>query len=185
MADDGAAPEGGGKKDRKPLIMSLVVGLVCLLIGGGAMFFLKDTIAGPPAEPEGAEGAAAAPAEAGAAGTTGAAGATVAGAPAAAKTAVVELESFTLNLKDSAGGRKLAMKLALEGPPTLQAAVELRKAHIRDAVITLASDYSYLDLDGADGRLRLRDEIQRNLNTVLESQGVEVQRVYYTEFVVQ
>jgi flagellar basal body-associated protein FliL len=179
MADDGAAPEGGGKKDRKPLIMSLVVGLVCLLIGGGAMFFLKDTIAGPPAEPEGAEGAAAAPTEAGAA------GAAVAGAPAAAKTAVVELESFTLNLKDSAGGRKLAMKLALEGPPTLQAAVELRKAHIRDAVITLASDYSYLDLDGADGRLRLRDEIQRNLNTVLESQGVEVQRVYYTEFVVQ
>lgn len=178
MADDGAAPEGGGKKDRKPLIMSLVVGLVCLLIGGGAMFFLKDTIAGPPAEPEGAEGAAAAEA-----GTSGAP--PVAGAPAAAKTAVVELESFTLNLKDSAGGRKLAMKLALEGPPTLQAAVELRKAHIRDAVITLASDYSYLDLDGADGRLRLRDEIQRNLNTVLESQGVEVQRVYYTEFVVQ
>lgn len=177
MADDGAAPEGGEKKDRKPLIMAMVVGLVCLLVGGGAMFFLKDMIAGPP--PPSADAAEATDPAANPDASK------VAGAPSAAKTAVVELESFTLNLKDSAGGRKLAMKLALEGPPTLQAAVELRKAHIRDAVITLASDYSYLDLDGADGRLRLRDEIQRNLNTVLESQGVEVQRVYYTEFVVQ
>ena len=182
MADDGAAPEAGEKKDRKPLVMAAVVGLVSLLVGGGAMFFLKDMIVAAPPGGDAADGGDAG-GEAGA--TAGADGAKPTGAPSSAKTAVVELESFTLNLKDSAGGRKLAMKLALEGPPSLQAAVELRKAHIRDAVITLASDYSYLDLDGADGRLRLRDEIQRNLNSVLEPQGVEVQRVYYTEFVVQ
>ena len=181
MADEVSAQDAGGKKDRKSLLMVIGAALGALVVGAVGMFFLKDTIAPAPAAP--AEVPTDGPAPAAEPGAD--PSKTPAAAPAAGKSAVVELESFTLNLKDSAGGRKLAMKLALEGPPTLQPAVDERRAQIRDAVITLASDYSYLDLDGADGRLRLRDEIQRNLNSVLEPQGVAIQRVYYTEFVVQ
>ncbi len=181
MAEEVAAQDAGAKKDRKPLLMMVGASVVALILGAVGMFFAKDIIS-PPAAPA----PASVPGEEAPVDPNAAADAPKAvGAPAAGKTAVVELESFTLNLKDSAGGRKLAMKLALEGPPTLQTAVDERRAQIRDAVITLASDYSYLDLDGADGRLRLRDEIQRNLNSVLEPQGVAIQRVYYTEFVVQ
>jgi flagellar basal body-associated protein FliL len=184
MAEEVAAQDAGAKKDRKPLLMMVGASVGALILGAVGMFFAKDMIS-PPAPPPADPAAAGAEGDAAAAGAAGDAAAKPVGAPAAGKTAVVELESFTLNLKDSAGGRKLAMKLALEGPPTLQTAVDERRAQIRDAVITLASDYSYLDLDGADGRLRLRDEIQRNLNSVLEPQGIAIQRVYYTEFVVQ
>ena len=182
MAEEVAAQDAGAKKDRKPLLMMVGASVGALILGAVGMFFAKDMISPPAAPaPNVADGPGDEPADPNAPADP----AKPVGAPAAGKTAVVELESFTLNLKDSAGGRKLAMKLALEGPPTLQTAVDERRAQIRDAVITLASDYSYLDLDGADGRLRLRDEIQRNLNSVLEPQGIAIQRVYYTEFVVQ
>jgi flagellar basal body-associated protein FliL len=181
MAEEVAAQDAGAKKDRKPLLMMVGASVGALILGAVGMFFAKDMISPAAPAPSPADVPGVEPADPNAPADP----AKPVGAPAAGKTAVVELESFTLNLKDSAGGRKLAMKLALEGPPTLQTAVDERRAQIRDAVITLASDYSYLDLDGADGRLRLRDEIQRNLNSVLEPQGIAIQRVYYTEFVVQ
>jgi flagellar basal body-associated protein FliL len=180
MAEE-AAPQGApAEKKRNPMVMAAGVGVVMLLLGLGGGYLLNTFLADPPPAAEGADGVAAAPA-----GEGGATAPATAGAPAAAKSEIADLEAFTINLRDSAGGRKLAMKLSLEGPPNLKTVVNERNAQVRDAIITLASDYSYIELDGMDGRLRLRDEIQRNLNSVLEPHGVQVQRVYYTAFVVE
>ena len=54
---------------------------------------------------------------------------------------------------------------------------------MRDALLSLASDYSYSELEGIDGKMHFRDELLGRLNRVLE--GPRVHRIYFTEFVVQ
>ena len=54
---------------------------------------------------------------------------------------------------------------------------------LRDYILLLASDYSYTDLEGIDGKMRLKDEIHIRVNSVLEPD--EAKRVFFTEFVVQ
>jgi flagellar basal body-associated protein FliL len=186
MADDAAAAEAG-KEEKKsrgalPVILGAVGALVLGLAGGGAgVYFWLGSSA--PADAAPAEGAAAAadPAVAGAP-AAGAAGAAGAMKP---KSEVADLDTFTLNLRDSAGGRKLVMKIALEGPPGVTTQIDDHRQQIRDAVITLASDYTFLEVDGTNGKLRLRDEVHRNINAILQDSGVAITRVYFTEFVVE
>ena len=75
------------------------------------------------------------------------------------------------------------MELAVEASGDAVSLVEDREARIRDAVLILASDYSFAELEGLEGKLRLRDEIQRRINIILEDEKVE--RVYFTAFLVQ
>jgi flagellar basal body-associated protein FliL len=98
-------------------------------------------------------------------------------------TQVVMLGSFTINLRDSAGGRLLQMDLSVECGGEASNLVKSREAQLRDSIIMLASDYSYLELEGTDGRLRLRDESHRRINAVLAPE--KCSRVYFTKFVVQ
>jgi flagellar basal body-associated protein FliL len=98
-------------------------------------------------------------------------------------TQVVTLGSFTINLRDSAGGRLLQMDLSVECDGESSGLVKPREAQLRDSIIMLASDYSYLELEGTDGRLRLRDEAHRRINAVLAPE--KCSRVYFTKFVVQ
>lgn len=173
MADEAVVeePQEGGGGGRKLLVPLLGVGLVMLLIGGAAGFFGASLVGGDtPAE--GAEGAAE--------------GGDEGGEPAAAimpSTQVVMLGSFTINLRDSAGGRLLQMDLSVECDGEGANLVKSREAQLRDSIIMLASDYSYLELEGTDGRLRLRDESHRRINAVLAPE--KCSRVYFTKFVVQ
>ena len=57
------------------------------------------------------------------------------------------------------------------------------KAQLRDSVITLASDYTYGDLEGADGKIRFRDELLVRLLKLVPDQ--KILRVYFTQFMVQ
>lgn len=97
---------------------------------------------------------------------------------------VVNLGLFTVNLRGSGGGRVLRTEVQVEVPAGGYKVVETRKPVLRDAVITLASDFSYSDLEGVDGKTHLRDELHGRLNSVL-SGDPKVERVYFTEFVVQ
>jgi flagellar FliL protein len=54
---------------------------------------------------------------------------------------------------------------------------------MRDSILLLASDYSYTELEGIDGKYRLKDDIHTRVNAVLEP--IKISRVYFTEFVVQ
>ncbi|MEZ4235193.1 MAG: flagellar basal body-associated FliL family protein [Myxococcota bacterium] len=97
---------------------------------------------------------------------------------------VVNLGTFTVNLRGSGGGRVLRTEVQVEVDGADQVAVEDKKPVLRDAVITLASDFTFADLEGIDGKTHLRDELLGRLNSVT-SQAPEVGRVYFTEFVVQ
>jgi flagellar basal body-associated protein FliL len=98
---------------------------------------------------------------------------------------VVPLGSFTVNLRASgSAGRLLQMEISVEANPPASTLVADREAQLRDAILMAASDFSYLELEGLDGRLRLRDEIYRRVNEILDPEG-EIKRVYFTSFVVQ
>ncbi len=98
---------------------------------------------------------------------------------------VVPLGDFTVNLRASgAAGRLLQMSISVEAKPPASTLVTEREAQLRDAILMAASDFSNLELEGIDGRLRLRDEIYRRINEILTPDG-QIKRVYFTSFVVQ
>ena len=96
---------------------------------------------------------------------------------------VHSLGLFTVNLRGTGGGRVLRMEVQVETAAANVAAVETQHAQLRDAVITLVSDYAYADVEGLDGKTRLRDELLSRMNAMLGKSRLE--RVYFTEFVVQ
>lgn len=174
MADEAVVEEEqSGGKGRK-LLPLLGVGVVMLLFGVGGGYVVRGMVGG-------GGGAGAEAAEAGEGGGEG-----EGAEPASAimpSTQVVMLGSFTINLRDSAGGRLLQMDLSVECDGEASNLVKSREAQLRDSIIMLASDYSYLELEGTDGRLRLRDEAHRRINAVLAPE--KCSRVYFTKFVVQ
>lgn len=146
----------------------MIIGMVvAFALGAGAGFGAATALAAetPPAE------AAAAPAE----------GADA--APVPVTRAVQTLGKFTVNLRGSGGGRLLRMEVAVDVSSTDLPAVEAGTALMRDAVITLASDYTFNDIEGLDGKTRMRDELLTRLNVLLPEAHID--RVYFTEFVVQ
>ena len=153
---------GGGKK-------AMIIGLVALLLGAGggvgAMKFMGDE---PTPSAENAEGAGEGLADSLVNEST---------------TDVVELGKFTVNLRDSAGGRLLQMEISVEASLEGVELVQKREAQVRDAILMLTSDYTYVELEGMDGKMRLRDEIQRRIDAVIEPKRIA--RVYFTNFVVQ
>ena len=56
-------------------------------------------------------------------------------------------------------------------------------SEVRDSVLLLASDYSYTELEGIDGKIRLKDDIHARVNSILEP--IPVRKVFFTEFVIQ
>jgi flagellar FliL protein len=161
--------EGGGGGKKKLAI----VGVVALLLGGGGGFGAATFLGGggggdevvadadPDGDTEGEE-------------------------PAAKKNerAIVALDDFTINLRGTGGGRVLRLEVSAEVDADDETTVLDKRPMMRDAVLTLASDYTYNDLEGIDGKMRLRDELLARLNTSLEDEA-RVRRVYFTEFVVQ
>ncbi|HHO50137.1 MAG TPA: flagellar basal body-associated FliL family protein [Deltaproteobacteria bacterium] len=163
MADeegDEIESSGGGS-----VVKLAAVGLVGFLLGGGAGFGGSMMLAGEPEcdevaeEGEGEEG------------------------EEVAERAVHSLDSFTVNLRGTGGGRVLRMVVQVEVESDQVALVEEQTPLLRDAVLTLASDYTYADLEGLDGKMRFRDELMSRLNGALATPSVR--RVYFTQFVVQ
>lgn len=95
---------------------------------------------------------------------------------------VIPLEAFTVNLRGSSGGRVLRLEVQVEVESEDEMAILDGTPAMQDAIISLASDYSFAELEGIDGKMHFRDELLGRLNRVLD--GPRVQRVYFTEFVV-
>ena len=96
---------------------------------------------------------------------------------------VYDLGRFRINLRGGGGQRMLHIEVAVEmerkytnadtGKSEEVATLEPRvKAQLRDAVITLASDYTYGDLEGSDGKRRFRDELLVRLLKLVPDQKV-------------
>ncbi len=157
--------EWEGKKSKLPMILGA---LTFLILGGGAGYAGASFAGGgDKTAAEGEEG------EEGAAED----------APAEEERIVHSLGLFTINLRGTGGGRVLRMEVQVEAGTTAVATVENEHAKLRDSVITLVSDYSYAEVEGLDGKTRLRDELLTRMNAMLGKNRLE--RVYFTEFVVQ
>jgi flagellar basal body-associated protein FliL len=166
MADedeDGTAAEGGGGAST---MMLGGIGLVAFLLGGGAGFAAKMFLL-PCQECEAV------------------AEVTEDGEVVAERNvrAVHPLNTFTVNLRGTGGGRVLRMEVQLEVDGGDLGMVEDQTPVLRDAVLMLASDYTYADLEGIDGKARFRDELMSRLNGALTNPMIK--RVYFTQFVVQ
>tara|TARA_B100000575_G_C23102152_1_gene635913 strand:+ start:976 stop:1497 length:522 start_codon:yes stop_codon:yes gene_type:complete len=99
-------------------------------------------------------------------------------------TTLVPLGPFTVNLRDSSG-RVLSMKIQLvinKNEEDEETATK-KISEVRDSVLLLASDYSYTELEGIDGKIRLKDDIHARVNSILEP--IPVRKVFFTEFVIQ
>ncbi len=98
--------------------------------------------------------------------------------------AMMALEPFLVNLADADSRRYLKIKLDLEvdQEKTLK---ELEKAmpRLRDAVILLLSSKTYGDLNSAEGKRRLKEEILKQLASI--SGEKKIRNVFFTEFVAQ
>lgn len=157
--DDELQTGGGGG-----VVKLAAVGLVGFLLGGGAGFGGSMMLAGEPECEEVAEDGEGEGEE-------------------VVERAVHSLDSFTVNLRGTGGGRVLRMEVQVEVESDQVAMVEEKTPLLRDAVLTLASDYTYADLEGLDGKMRFRDELMSRLNGALSTPSVR--RVYFTQFVVQ
>lgn len=96
---------------------------------------------------------------------------------------LIPVDPFTINLKGSGGARVLRLRMELQTDAKHEQKVLDDMARLRDAVLTLGGDYAWADLEGADGKMRLRDELLARLNGFHEK-GV-VDELFFTEFVVQ
>jgi flagellar FliL protein len=96
---------------------------------------------------------------------------------------IFSLGELSVNLRGSGGGRMLRIEVQVEGTTSAVAACGERQSQIRDAMITVASDYNWAELEGSNGKMRLHDELLVHINGILKPERVE--RVYFTQFVVQ
>lgn len=145
-----------------PSKMPMIIGMVvALLAGAGGGFFASGMTGGGEGEEtaEGEEGE---------------------GSTSTIPT-VVSLEPFNVNLRNSS--RLLRVEVQLEVQEKDAEGITGQTAKLRDGVLTLASDFTSTELEGLNGKNRFRDELLGRLNAVLEDG--QIQRIYFTQFVIQ
>jgi flagellar FliL protein len=180
-------PEGAGATApaarRGPLAF---IAVALFLAGGGAGYgaswmLSKDAL--NDGEPETAGGGHGAPAAGSDAHGEGSEAGAEGDAAAVPEGSILSLGELSVNLRGSGGGRLLRVEVQVEGTATALAASEARLPQLRDAMITVASDYSWNELEGSGGKMRLHDEFLVRINGILRPERVE--RVYFTKFIVQ
>jgi flagellar FliL protein len=94
------------------------------------------------------------------------------------------MEAFIVNIADVSGERYLKLVVQLE-LSEVEAVTELEqiKPRLRDTILDLLSPKTLKELMDLAGKQRLREDIAGRVNNVL-TRG-KVNRVYFTEFVVQ
>jgi flagellar basal body-associated protein FliL len=96
---------------------------------------------------------------------------------------ITNLKTFVVNLRSSGGGRVLRMEVQVESDRDVAPSLELATPKLRDTILTAVSDYTFAELEGTDGKTRLRDELLTRINGAIAP--LTVNQVYFTQFVVQ
>jgi len=175
------APAEGGSK--KKLFIIIGAAVLVLVIAGVVVFMMMGKgdkkkegadAHGAPAAAEGGHGAT--PPAAG--GGHGAAGA------AAGVSTVFTLEPFIVNIYDGQELRYLKVKVELEmSNAAVKPELEGRLAAIRDAILVVLTTKTLQEIQDAQGKNQLREEILTAISKIV-AQG-KVSKVYFTDFVVQ
>ena len=94
------------------------------------------------------------------------------------------LDTFIVNLADEGGVRYLrtTMKLELADDQSVNFAEE-RLPLIRDCILMTLPTKKYADINTAEGKMMLRDELIAKLNGIMVPGSIS--NIYFTEFVVQ
>lgn len=96
----------------------------------------------------------------------------------------MQLDSFIVNLTDDKGARYLKVVMQLEmSKDSLVAEIDEKMPQIRDEIILMLSSKSFDDVATIDGKRTLKHSVVSGINRYL-STG-QINRVYFTEFVVQ
>jgi len=204
-----STPSSDSAPAPKRKLAAFAIPVVALLVGGGAGFAASQAIATSEASPTAEEGAEA-PAEgegekkeaeghgekkaeghgeAKSEGHGGGHGEGKEGEGEAAEpvnkdgVALIELGAFTVNLRGAGGGRVARIELQLESTNAQAEAIKTATPKLRDTVITALSDYTWSELEGTDGKARLRDELLARVNG--DSAPSVITHLYFTQFVVQ
>ena len=96
---------------------------------------------------------------------------------------IAEMGNQVLNLNDPLGARRLSLSISIEAAPDVVTVIEDKSPQIKSEIIMLAASYSADQLNGLDGKMNFRDEVQIRINGVLDTYKVD--QVYFTEFLVQ
>jgi flagellar FliL protein len=202
MADAGdkqlapvAETEEAPPKKKKKLKRIIILVLILAVLGGGGFFawkfFLKNMFFGPEAAEETAPTVPVnslsledKPAPAQSSGGHGE------GAPALpplapAPALLLTMDPFMVNLADNNARRFLRVIVAIDvETEEMQKEVQARMPRIRDSLLLLFSSKTSLDLNGPQGRLRLRMEILKTINNDLGISN-KITKAFYMEFLIQ
>ena len=97
---------------------------------------------------------------------------------------IYPLDPFTVNLVSANADRYLKCKIDFElDSPALQKEINKKLPAIRDMIISILSSKSVEEIQTAQGKQKLKDEIKRKINSFLTTG--EIRNVYFTEFVIQ
>jgi flagellar FliL protein len=101
-----------------------------------------------------------------------------------AKTSIIALDPFVLNLADR--GRYLKVTIQLEvTDESLVEKVEAKTPQLRDTIITLVSSKSINSIASPEGKFQLKDEILFRANQVMGGEKEAFKNLFFTEFVMQ
>ena len=96
------------------------------------------------------------------------------------------LKSFIVNLMDKKGVGKRYLKVTMEievNGEEHRKMVERYKPQLRDTILLLLSSQILKDINTMEGKLELKQALLSRMNRIT-GEGI-IQRVYFTEFVVQ
>lgn len=153
------------------IIFTVVALVVMIGIGVGAYFAGTRTAASTPAVEPAAE-------------TEKAKSTSVVGNKVDELGPLVPINEFLINLLDKDNSRylKATMTLEVDSEETAEE-IKTRMPQIRDAILLLTSNKTFVELQDLQGKMQLRAELIGKLNTLL-AKG-RVQHIYITNFVIQ
>jgi flagellar protein FliL len=95
-----------------------------------------------------------------------------------------ELESFIVNLSGGTGNNYLKIKINLEmNKADLKTEMDKRLPQYRDAILSLLSSKTYVEVKTLEGKAQIRSEIMATLNQYLKTG--KITNVYFSDFIVQ
>jgi flagellar FliL protein len=167
MAEEDTKAEQPAKKGKGGLVIILILAVIVVAGGGAALYFLVLHKAPAAAEESLNPEPSTAP--------------KVQAEPGP----IVPYSSFLVNLADVGGKRYLKFSLSIElsKHKNFLQEVEHKDAKIKDIIISIISSKTFEEVNTPQGKIALKQEILRRLNTIMS--GGKVEDVFFTEFVVQ
>jgi flagellar FliL protein len=99
-----------------------------------------------------------------------------------AKSTLIALDAFVLNLSERGRFLKVTMQFELTDPANLQL-VNDKTPQLRDVIITLISSKSVESVSSPDGKFQLKDELLLRANQAIGKEAFK--NLFFTEFVMQ